>query len=184
LPHDPSLHEPPAQTGLFGGHTVPQVPQFWLSLGVSAQNGVPPSGRHFFWIGEHVDLHAPSMHDSSTPHFLPQSPQFALSVCRFTHDAMDPPSGAQKVWSGEHELWHTPPTQASVGAHGTPHLPQLALSVLRSVQYGAPPSGMHIVLPVEHEELQPPPMHASVLLQAFPHAPQFLLSVLELTHVG
>ena len=48
-------------------------------------------------------MHAPLRHDSSTPHFLPQSPQFALSVCRFTHDAMDPPSGAQNVWFGEHE---------------------------------------------------------------------------------
>jgi hypothetical protein len=39
----PSEHVPPWQIGLLEGQTLPHVPQFVLSLAVSAQNGVPPS---------------------------------------------------------------------------------------------------------------------------------------------
>jgi len=66
---------------LLDGQTLPHVPQFVLSLNVSAQNGVPPSRPHFVCVWRQLLVQTPAEQTSSALHTVPHAPQFALSVC-------------------------------------------------------------------------------------------------------
>jgi hypothetical protein len=65
------------------------VPQFVLSLSVSAQNGVPPSGEQIVCVDVQSEEHAPALHVCKTPeHVIPHVPQLALSLCKFAQYEM------------------------------------------------------------------------------------------------
>ena len=152
------LHLPPVQIGFAPEHTVPHLPQFWLSLCVSAQYGVPPSGVQTACCDVHCEAQPPSEHAVSGPEqTVPHAPQFALSVETFAQYAVVPPSPlVHSVWSTLHELTQLPFEQSSCTPHALPHVPQFALSVFVFVQNGTPPSGVHFVSACEHELLQLP----------------------------
>jgi hypothetical protein len=105
--------------------TCPHVPQFRLSLFVSAQYGEPPSGEHSVWKLAHSDEQPPSKHATNVPlHVFPHAPQFALSLVRFAQYVWPPPSAPHSVWSDMHAPVHAPPKHVSSTPHVFPHAPQ------------------------------------------------------------
>jgi hypothetical protein len=108
--------------------------------------------------------HTPLMHDMPPrkPHVIPQAPQLALSVCRFTQAPLhrvNPPL----------QPWHMPPTHAPP-EQALPHWPQLRASLWiltqRLLQLVSPPPQVHA--PATQV---PPPLHT------VPQAPQSAKSV-------
>ncbi len=174
--HFPSEHVPPWQIGLFEGQTLPHVPQFVLSVVVSAQNGVPPSSPHAVCVGKQLLVQTPAEHTSSVGHVVPHAPQFALSVWMSVQYG-EPASGVHFVCEDVHEPTHAPLEQSSPGLHALPHAPQLPSSVLKFAQYAAPPpSGVQRFEPVAHDAPHVPFTHVWLDVQTAPHLPQFALS--------
>jgi hypothetical protein len=73
------VHCPLEQT-LPWGHTLPQVPQFALSVWVFAQYGCPPSGEQSVCPWVQVSVHFPDEQTRPSGQTLPHHPQLALSV--------------------------------------------------------------------------------------------------------
>jgi hypothetical protein len=74
----PPLHDVPAV------HAVPQVPQFTLSVCVSAQNG-PASALHMVCVAAHTEVHAPAVQAFPAGHTVPHFPQLVGSVPSVAH---------------------------------------------------------------------------------------------------
>jgi hypothetical protein len=74
-----AAHTPVTQTSV-DLHALPQVPQFALSVCVSAHLPV-----HATCGALHSEAQAPFVQVSDAPHAFPQAPQFAVSVCVLVH---------------------------------------------------------------------------------------------------
>jgi hypothetical protein len=113
--------------------------------------------------------HVPLWHVVPPVHTVPHPPQFALSVCSFTHEA--PHGDSPPV----HVSAHMPETHCWLPEHCVPQPPQLSGSVCSSTH--AP---LHADSPVGHA--QAPPVQLSPFAQPMPHWPQSLESVCRSTH--
>jgi hypothetical protein len=103
-----------------------------VSVQVPAQAVPPP-----------VQVHMPFVQAWPAAHWLPQVPQFVVSVA-LTHAPLQLTNPAGHV--------HIPATHELPEPHGVPHAPQFALSVAVSTQ----PLG-HCVCPSAHVEPPPDP---------------------------
>ena len=101
---------------------VPQPPQLLGSKEVLAQS--PPQS---VWLGEHVAMQTPPMHDWATAQVVPQVPQLALSVERLAQYGAPLP-GAH-IDSEPQASAQVPPLQTCPLPQMLPQTPQLALSV-------------------------------------------------------
>lgn len=123
-------HRPMLQTSVppagGGGQATPHAPQlarFACKLTHWPLHIVWPAGQ----------AQAPFTHCAPPLHVVPQAPQLALSVCRFTQAFMQFVSGGPTVVA--HVCVHLPFKQVGVAPpHATPQAPQLAGLVLRLVQ--------------------------------------------------
>jgi hypothetical protein len=184
------------------GHTVPQAPQFLLSLLVSLQTPLQ---------SVNAQVHALETHVSAPAHALEQLPQWAASLVRSVHvplqlvlpvgqaqveleQIMPPvqavvqlPQWVLSVFGSTHAPEHVivpllqtqvPPVQSSPEVHALPHEPQLSWLVERSMQ-----TPKHLVSPVVQSFSQLAPMHPSPVAHFTPQAPQFSTSVVRVTHL-
>jgi hypothetical protein len=124
--------------------TVPQAPQFALSVWVLAQYGAPFTGVQSVSVPPSIEAHAsshfPATQSVPALHAVPQVPQLSLSVfvsAQYAAPASPParqrvlpPPSPHRRPSPE----QTPDTQLSLAAHACPHPPQLALSLIVSAQ--------------------------------------------------
>lgn len=133
---------------------------------VAVSTQAPP---HIASGSVHCAAHAARSQTSVAAQAVPQAPQFALSVARFTHV---PP---HDTCPDGHS--HAPAAHAVPPEHLTPHAPQLALSPVVSTH--APP---HETRPTGQAAMQRPNEHDSLAAQAWPHVPQLFGSVPSFTH--
>jgi hypothetical protein len=157
LPAVAHVQVPKEHTASVEAHTLPHVPQLFLSDVSSMQE--------------------PLQQAFPVPQALPQAPQLLLSVR--TLRQLEPHSVEV---APEQVIVHTPalhvadPPPWPGPGHTWPHEPQLFVSALSLTQ--AP---LQIVVPAGH--WHDPPMHRAPPVQMLPQAPQLLVSELSLTHV-
>jgi hypothetical protein len=109
-------------------HTLPQPPQLFTSLVVSAH-----APLHIVLLSQ---THEPVTHDWPVAHLTPAlapwqlvlAPQWFGSFCPSTHAPAQSMRGAPQV------VLQAPPLHTVPEGHACPHVPQLALSVTAFVQ--------------------------------------------------
>lgn len=159
----PPPHVPIVQLGVAptteSMHTRPHMPQFArsvLRLTHTPLHADSPAG--------HVETQLPATHVALPPvgaeQRIPQAPQLAGSVCKFTHEA---PHIAPAQVVPQVPIEHT-----SALVHARPHMPQFAVSLERVTQR-APQSSC----PAGH--LHAPATQVCSPMQTLSHAPQWLL---------
>jgi hypothetical protein len=124
------MQVPAEQSGWFVGHTLPQAPQFALSLCTFAQNGWPASGTHPTSFAGHPPLHLPPAQTSSGLHAVSHAPQCALSVCRLVQIPPSPTGHA--CWPAPQSEMQLPFEHKLVESQVLPHAPQFAGSLFVS----------------------------------------------------
>jgi hypothetical protein len=108
---------PPEQASP-GGHALPHVPQFALSVCVFEQY-VPASVVHDV-SSPHDTPQLPPLQTRPAPHTFPHAPQLLLSVCSLTQDE------PHEVRPDPQYCEHMPELQTWPGLHCFPQPPQLS----------------------------------------------------------
>jgi hypothetical protein len=175
----------PATQEFPDAHTVPQLPQFALSVLKSAQVAVEPAlarARAVPVVPEvqtvapigQAGMHAPETHALPDGQAWAQAPQFALSDSRSTHASLHRVALAPHV---PVVTAHEPFTQAPPAPQPVPQLPQLFGSVDVFAHVPA-----QFDCPAGQDTTHWPPLHCSPDAHALPHVPQFASSDCSSTH--
>jgi hypothetical protein len=134
--------------------TIPQPPQFALSLWGSAHFGAPastptPASAQLMRFGAQVQV--PPLHCVPAAQTFPQAPQLPWSLAVFVQTPAQSVVGATQL--------HAPVTQDVPPPHATPHVPQFAALVCVSTQALA-----QFVVGIEASGPPSSPLHAALQL--------------------
>jgi hypothetical protein len=146
------------------GHTVVQLPQWFLSAFRSAHARVPPLPQ---FVKPVTHLHVPLLHVELLEHALPHLPQLSPSVCVSTHAVPHGSRPPAHVHTPDEHCWSAP--------QACPQLPQLPWSVSLSTH-----CPLQSTLPGGHSQL--PLLQIASVGQMVVHVPQWLVSRSLSTH--